>query len=135
MPAVLRVEGLGQNLNLFQLIQTEKETGSACGRKAENRIGRIHSVDQNVRHTRAYPINCHLPSLTVGKQRRRTAGVWSHSRLQRHRTKKIAIVERQFRQALLWNESRDSRGRAVHGGGARGDRGLLRKVADRELRG
>src|SRR5580698_5826077 len=25
MPAVLRVEGLGQNLNLFQLIQTEEE--------------------------------------------------------------------------------------------------------------
>src|SRR5580692_5279421 len=134
MPAVLRVEGLGQNLNLFQLIQTEKETGSACGRKAENRIGRIHSVDQNVRHTRAYPVNCHLPSLTVGKQRRSTAGVWSHSRLQHNRTEKIAVVEGQVRQALLWNESLDRRRRAVNGGGARVDRGLLGKVADRELR-
>src|SRR5580658_3937355 len=103
MPGVLRVEGLGQNLNLFQLIQTEKETGSACWRKAENRIGRIHSVDQNVRHTRTYPVNCHLPSLTVGKQRRSTAGVWSHSRLQHNRTEKIAVVEGQVRQALLWN--------------------------------
>ena|ERR1700733_239596 len=134
MPAELRIESLGQNLNLFQLIQTEKKSGSACRRKAENRIGRIHSVDQNVRHTRTYAINCHLPSLTVGKQRRSAAGVWSHPRLQCHRTKKIAVVEGQFRQALRWNESLDSRRRAVNGGGARVDRGLLGKVADRELR-
>src|SRR5580698_10499932 len=97
MPAVLRVEGLGQNLNLFQLIQTEKKSRSARGRIAENRIRRIHAVDQNVRHTRTYPINCHLPSLAVRKQRRSTAGVWSHSRLQRNRAKQIAVVEGQFR--------------------------------------
>src|SRR5580658_11332971 len=91
MPAILRVEGLRQNADLRQLIQTEKKPGSARWRIAEDRIRRIHAIDQNVRHTRTYPINCHLPSLTVGKQRRGTAGVWSHSRLQRHRTKKIAI--------------------------------------------
>src|SRR5580698_914238 len=134
MPAVLRVESLGQNADLIQLVQTKKKPGSARGRIAENRIGRVHTVDQNVRHTRTYPINCHLPDLTVGKQRRRTAGVWSHSRLQRHRTIKIAVVEGQFRQALRWNESLYSRRRAVNGGGGRADRGLLGKVADRELR-
>src|SRR5579863_7571245 len=134
MPAVLRVESLGQNADLIQLVQTKKKPGSARGRIAENRIGRVHTVDQNVRHTRTYPINCHLPNLTVGKQRRSTAGVWSHSRLQRYRTIKIAVVEGQFRQALRWNESLYSRCRAVNGGGGRADRGLLGKVADRELR-
>src|SRR5580692_11817735 len=130
MPAVLRVEGLGQDAYLGQLIQAEKKPGSARGRIAPERIGGIHTVDQNVRHTRTYSINCHLPDLTVRKQRRSTAGVWSHSRLQRHRTIKIAVVEGQFRQALRWNESLYSRRRAVNGGGARVDRGLLGKVAD-----
>ena len=102
MPAVLRVEGLGQNADLRQLIQTEKKPGSARGRIAADRIGRIHTVDQNVRHTRTYAINCHLPGLAARKQRRSTAGVRSDSRLQRNRTKKIAVVEGQFRQALLW---------------------------------
>src|SRR5271170_3411197 len=101
MPAVFRVEGLGQNADLRQLIETEKKPGGARGRIAEDRIGRIHPVDQNVRHIRAYPVNCHLPGLSAGKQRRSTAGVWSNSRLQRNRTEKIAVVEGQFRQALL----------------------------------
>ena len=91
-----------KTLDLLQLIQTEKKPGSARGRIAEDRIGRIHTVDQNVRHTRTYPINCHLPGLTARKQRRSTAGVWSDSGLQRNRTKQIAVVEGQFRQALLW---------------------------------
>src|SRR5580693_4355199 len=134
MAAVLRVEGLSQNADFFQLIQTEKESGSARGRIAEDRIGCIHAIYQSVRHTRTCAINSHLPSLTVGKQRRSTAGVGSDSGLQRHRTKKIAVVEGQVRQALLGNESLDSRRRAVNGGGARIDRGFLRKVADRELR-
>src|SRR5580700_10466918 len=134
MPAVLRVESLGQNADLIQLVQTKKKPGSARGRIAENRIGRVHTVDQNVRHTRTYPINCHLPSLTVRKQRRSTAGIRSDSRLKRNRTKQIAVIKGQFRQALRWNESLDSRRRAVNGGGGRVDRGLLGKVADRELR-
>src|SRR5580698_3781276 len=125
MPAVLRVEGLGQNADLIQLVQTEKKPGSACGRIAENRIGRVHTVDQNVRHTRTYPINCHLPSLTVRKQRRSTAGVWSHSRLQRNRAKKIPVVEGQFRQALLWKYSFDSRRRVINGGNVSADLRLL----------
>src|SRR5580700_909976 len=129
MPAVLRVESLGQNLDLLQLIQAKEKTRSARGRIAEDRIGRIHAIDQNVRHTRTYPINCHLPSLTVRKQRRSTAGVWSDSGLERNRTKKIAVVERQFGQVLLGKQSTDSRRRAVNGG-ARVDRGFLRKVAD-----
>src|SRR5580658_11066830 len=102
MPAVLRVEGLGQNADLRQLIETEKKPGRARGRIAEDRIRRIHAIDQNVRHTRTYPINCHLPGLTVRKQRRSTAGVWSDSGLERNRAKQIAVVERQVRQALLW---------------------------------
>jgi hypothetical protein len=134
MPAVLRVEGLSQHADLRQLIQAEKKPGSARGRIAENRIGRVHTVDQNVRHTRTYPINCHLPSLTVRKQRRSTAGIRSDSRLKRNRTKQIAVIKGQFRQALRRNESLDSRTRAVNGGGGRADRGLLGKVADRELR-
>src|SRR5579863_4338972 len=75
MPAVLRVEGLSQNADLFQLIQTEKESGSARGRIAENRIGRVHTVDKNIRHARTYPVNRHLPGLAAGKQRRSTAGI------------------------------------------------------------
>src|SRR5580700_7405741 len=134
MPGVLRVEGLRQNADLRQLIQTEKKPGSARGRIAPDRIGGIHTVDQNVRHTRTYAINCHLPRLTARKQRRSTAGVGSDSGLQRNRTKQIAVVERQVRQALLWNESLDSRRRAVNGGSVRADVRLLRKVADREFR-
>ena len=102
MPAVFGVEGLGKNADLRQLIQTEKKPGSARGRIAEDRIGRIHTVDQNVRHARTYTINCHLPGLTARKQRRTTAGIRRDSRLKHNRTKKIAVVERQFRQALLW---------------------------------
>src|SRR5271154_4921558 len=102
MPAVLRVEGLGQNADLRQLIQTEKKPGSARGRIAEDRIGRIHTVDQNVGHIRTDTINCNLPGLTARKQRRTTVGVGGDSRLQRNRTKKITVVEGQFRQALLW---------------------------------
>src|ERR1700683_156930 len=101
MPAVLRVEGLGQDADLRQLIETEKKPGCARGRIAEDRIGRIHTVDQNVRHIRAYPVNCHLPGLTARKQRGSTAGVGSDSRLQRNRTEKIAVVEGQFREAPL----------------------------------
>src|SRR5580700_5914461 len=101
MPAVLRVEGLGQNADLRKLMETEKKPGSARGRMAEDRIGRIHPVDQNVRHIRAYPVNCHLPGLPARKQRESTAGVRSDSMLRRNRTKKIAVVEGQFRQALL----------------------------------
>src|SRR5580704_9967623 len=67
MPAILRVEGLGQNLDLLQLVQAKEKPRSARWRIAEDRIRRIHAIDQNVRHTRTYPINCHLPSLTVGK--------------------------------------------------------------------
>src|SRR5580704_3236046 len=125
MPAVLRVEGLGQNLNLFQLIQTEKKSGSARRRIAEDWIGCIRAVDQNVRHTWTYPVNCHLPSLAVRKQRRSTAGVWSHSRLQRNRAKKIPVVEGQFRQALLWKYSFDSRRRVINGGNVSADLRLL----------
>jgi hypothetical protein len=102
--------------------------------KAENRISRIHTVDQNVRHTRTYAINCHLPGLTVRKQRRTAAGVRSDSRLQRDRTVKIAVVERQFRQALLWKQSIDSRCCVINGGNVRAHRSLLGKVAYRELR-
>src|SRR5580700_3978252 len=134
MPDVLRIESLGQNLDLRQLIQAKEKTRSARGRIAEDRIRRIHAIYQNVRHTRTYPINCHLPSLTVRKQRRSTAGVRSDSGHERNRTKQIAVVEGQFRQALLWNEPLDSRRRAVNSGGARVDRGFLRKVAYRELR-
>src|ERR1700733_9022036 len=101
MPAILRVEGLGQNADLRQLIETEKKSGCARGRIAENRIRRIHAIDQHVRHTRTNPINCHLPSLTVRKERRTTAGVRSDARLQGNRTKEIAVVEGQLRQALL----------------------------------
>src|SRR5580698_6314127 len=134
MPAVLRVEGLSQHADLRQLIQAEKKSGSARGRKAENRVGGIHTVDQNIRHARTRPANRHLPDLTVRKQRRSTAGVWSHARLKRNRAKQVAVIKGQFRQALRRNESLDSRRRAINGGGARADRGLLGKVADRELR-
>src|SRR5579863_7568872 len=103
MPAVLRIESLGQNLDLLQLIQAQEKTRSARRRIAEDRIRRIHAIDQDVRHTRTYPINCHLPSLAVGKQRRSTAGVWSDSGLERNRAKQIAVVERKFGQALLWD--------------------------------
>src|SRR5580704_13142706 len=133
MPAILRVEGLRQNADLRQLVQAEKKPGSARGRITEDRIRRIHAIDQNVRHTRTYPINRHLPGLTARKQRRTTAGVGSDSGLQRNRTKEIAVVEGQVRQALLWNESLDGRRRAVNGGSVRADVRLLRKVADREL--
>src|SRR5580658_6728644 len=102
MPAVLRIEGLGQDVDLRQLTQTEKKSGSTRGRIAPDRIGRIHTVDQEVRHTRTDAINRDLPGLAVRKQRRRTAGVRSDSRLQQNCTKKIAVVERQLRQALLW---------------------------------
>src|ERR1700722_10243216 len=101
MPAVLRSEGLGQNADLRKLIETEKKPGSARGRIAEDRIGRIYPVDQNVRHIRAYPVNCHLPGLTARKQRGSTAGVRRDSRLERNRTEKIAVVEGQFRQTLF----------------------------------
>src|SRR5580658_2866805 len=102
MPAILRVEGLGQNAGLRQLIQTEKKPGSSRGRIAPYRIGGIHTVDQNVCHIRTYPINCRLAGLTVRKQRRSAAGVRSNPRLQSNRAKKVAVVERQFRQTLLW---------------------------------
>ena len=102
MAAVLRVEGLGQNADLRQLIQTEKKTGSARGRIAEDWIGRIHAVDQNVRHVRTDPINSRLPRGTARKQRGSTTRIGRDSRLQRNRTEKIAVVEGQFRQALLW---------------------------------
>src|SRR5580698_5481957 len=65
MPAILGVEGLGQNPNLLQLIQAEEKSGSACGGIAPDRIGRIYTVNQEVRHTRAYSVNCHLPILTA----------------------------------------------------------------------
>src|SRR5580693_3829316 len=102
MPAVLRVEGLGQNADLRQLIQPKEKSGSTRRGIAPDRIGRIHTVDQEVRHTRTDAINRDLPGLTARKQRRRTAGVRSDSRLQHNRTKKAAVVERQFHQALLW---------------------------------
>jgi len=89
MPAVFGVERLGENADLRQLIQTEKKPGSARGRIAPNRIGRIHTVDQNVSHIRTDTINCDLPGLTGRKQRRTTAGVRRDSRLQRNRTKQI----------------------------------------------
>src|SRR3984957_7063419 len=108
MPAVLRVEGLGQDAHLGQLIQTEKKPGSARRRIAPDRIGGIHAVDQNVRYNRTYPINCHLPGLTARKQRRSTAGVRSDSRLERNRTEKAGGVEGQFCQALLWKQFIDS---------------------------
>src|SRR5580704_3115785 len=134
MPAILRVEGLGQNPDLRQFIQTEKKAGSPPGRISPHRIGRIHTVNQNVGHIRTDAIDCHLPRLTVRKKRRSTAGVRSDSRLQRNRAKKIAVVEGQFCQALLWKSSSDSRRRAVDPGNVREDRRLLRKVAYRELR-
>src|SRR5271165_2173240 len=101
MPAVFGIESLGKNADLRQLIQTEKEPGSARRRIAEDRIGRIHPVDQNVRHARAYPVNCHLAGFTARKQRGTTTRIRLDSRLERNRTEKIAVVEGQFRQALL----------------------------------
>src|SRR5580700_4432424 len=134
MPPVLRVESLGQDADLLQLIQAKKKTRSARRRITEDRIGRIHAIDQNVRHARTNAVNCNLPGLAARKQRRSTAGIRSDSRLKRNRTKQIAVIKGQVRQALLWNESSDSRRRAINGGGARVDRGFLRKVADRKLR-
>src|SRR5271165_2855048 len=134
MSAVLRVESLRQNADFLQLIQTEKKSGSACRGVAPDRIGRIHAVDQEVRHTRTDAIDRHLPGLSAGKQRRTTVRVRSDPRLQRNRAKKVAVVERKFREALLWNESLDSRRCAINGGDVRADVSSLRKVAYCELR-
>ena len=68
MPAVLGIESLGQNLDLFQLIQAKEKTRRRPQANSPSRIGGIHAIDQDVRHTRTYPINCHLPGLTVRKQ-------------------------------------------------------------------
>src|SRR5580692_8442757 len=92
MPAVLRVESLGQDADLLQLIQAKKKTRSARRRITEDRIGGIHAVDQNVRHTRTNAVNCNLPGLAARKQRRSTAGVWSDSGLERNRTDRKSVV-------------------------------------------
>src|ERR1700722_3790012 len=68
VPAVLRVERVGQNADLLQLIQTEEKSGSARGGIAPDRIGRIHTVDQEVCHTRTSAVDRHLRVLTVRKQ-------------------------------------------------------------------
>src|SRR5579862_3911872 len=132
--AILGIEGLRQNANLGQFIQAEKKSGGARGRIAEDGIGCIHPVNQNVRHARTCAVDCYLSGLAARKQRRSTAGVRSDSRLQRNRTKKIAVIKGEFRQALRWNETLDSRRRALNGGGACVDGGFLRKVTDRQLR-
>src|ERR1700722_7647472 len=134
MPAVLRVEGLGQDTDLCQLIQPEEKSGSTRGRIAPDWIGRIHTVDQEVRHTRTDAINRDLPDFAVRKQRRRTAGVRSDSRLQHNRTEKISVIEGQFRQALPWKLSFDGRCRVINPGSVRADRRLLLKIVYRELR-
>src|SRR5579871_5805629 len=134
MSAVFPVEGLGQNADLRQLIQPEKKSRGARGRIAKDRIGRIHTVDQNVRHSWTDTVNCNLAGLTAGKQRRTAAGVGGNSRLQRNRTEQVAVIEGQFRQALFWKQSSDRRRRVIDGGGVRVDRRLLGKVAYRELR-
>src|SRR5580698_4830849 len=134
MPAVFGVERLGKNADLRQLIQAEKKPGSARGRIAEDRIGRIHTVDQNVRHIRAYTINCRLPALTARKQRGTTTRIRRDSRLQRNRAEKIAVAERQFGQALVGKQSSDSRRRTVDPGNVGADGRLLCDVAYRKLR-
>src|SRR5580693_6333980 len=84
MPAVLRVESLGQDADLLQLIQAKKKTRSARRRITEDRIGGIHAVDQNVRHARTNAVNCNLRGLAAREQRWSTAGIWSDPRLEHH---------------------------------------------------
>src|SRR5579863_6129905 len=99
MSLVLRIESLSENTDLGKFIQPEEKSGSTRGRIAEDWVGRIHTVNKNVRHARTCAVDCYLSCLAARKQRRSTAGVRSDSRLQRNRTKKIAVIEGEFRQA------------------------------------
>src|SRR5215469_2175240 len=112
IPAVLRVEGLGQDANLRQFIESEKKAGGTCRRIAEDGVIGIHTVDQNVCPTRTHAINRHLSGLAARKQRRSTAGRWGDTRFQDGGLKETATIERKFSQAFLWKQTTD-RGRSI----------------------
>ncbi len=67
IPAVRRVEGLRQNADLREFVQSEKKPGGACRRIAEDRIIRIHTIDANIRPTRAHAIDRDLPGIAARK--------------------------------------------------------------------
>src|SRR5580704_8800846 len=92
IPAVLQIEGLRQDADLREFVQSQKEPGGACRRIAEDGIIRIHTIDEHVRPTRAHAINRDLPGLAARKQRRSTAGCWSNSRLQDSCLEEIVAV-------------------------------------------
>src|SRR5215469_12772774 len=108
IPPVFRVEGLGQDANLRQFIESEKKAGGTCWRIAKDGVIGIHTVDQNVCPSRPHAINRHLSGLAARKQRRSTAGRWGDSRLQDGRIKEIATIQGKFGQALRWKECTDS---------------------------
>src|SRR5215467_8515674 len=82
IPAVFRVEGLRQDADLRQFIESEKKAGGTCWRIAKDGVSGVHTVDQDIRPTRTHAINRDLPRLAARKQRRSTAGSWRDSRLQ-----------------------------------------------------
>src|SRR5580704_8635591 len=82
IPAVLRIEGLRQDADLREFVQSQKETSSACRRIAEKRIIRIHTIDSNVGPTRAHAVNRDPPGIAAREQRRSTTECWSDSRFQ-----------------------------------------------------
>src|SRR5215469_6267243 len=93
IPAVFRVEGLGQDADLGQFIESEKKAGGTCWRIAKDGVIGIHTVDQNVCPTRPHAINRHLCGLAARKQRRSTAGRWGDPWLQDSGFEQIAAVQ------------------------------------------
>src|ERR1700730_12331133 len=92
IPAVLRIEGLRHDADLREFVQSEKEPRGACRRIAEERIIRIHTIDANVRPTRAHAVNRELPGVAARKQRWSAAGCWSDSRGKDSRLEQIPAV-------------------------------------------
>src|SRR5262249_2279514 len=129
IPAILRVESLGQGMDLRHFVEAKKEARSACRRIAKDGVIGIHTVDQNVCPTRTHTINRDLPRLAARKQRRSTAGSWGDSGLQDSGIEQIAAVDGKVGQACYWKEFTDSRGGAVDRRKVRADRHLLFQVA------
>ena len=82
VPAVLHIEGLRQDPDLREFVQSQKEPGGTSRRISQDWIIRIHTIDAKVRPTWAHAINRDLPSLAIRKCRWSTAGCWSNSGLQ-----------------------------------------------------
>src|SRR5690242_10826499 len=113
VPAVLHVEGLRQDADLREFVQSQKEPGGSSRRVAQDRIIRIHAVDANVRPTWTHAINRDLCGRAIRKYRWSTAGCWSNSRLQDNRLEQIAAVYRKFGEGVLSNLATDCRSSAI----------------------